>query len=197
MTPTESAEFVRAVRDKLYPNAGPLKDINKAFNITRYVAHYLRTLGYGVVRAKSGSANNADGYTCDVIAKPDGFHVDILEDGEGRALARWQPHTKQEEMNAIKPRWEAAPNLPDIFDDKPNNGDNSTDNPVSDNNGTHIPDNEILISLLIQIVENQKINTEALLHLENTIAKQNEILTKAMNDLKAEVSRGIPIRFGR
>jgi hypothetical protein len=83
-----SLELVQKVRDKLYPGNQPLNDRIKAFQITKHVAWILRGDGWKLVRAKSGSLNNVEGHTGDIIAKDDGFHVDILEDGDGRRSPR-------------------------------------------------------------------------------------------------------------
>ena len=99
-----SFEIVQKVRDKLYPGNHPLNDRVKAFQITKHVAWILRDRGWKLVRAKPGSPNNVEGHTGDIIAKDDGFHVDILEDGEGRAFAAWQEHHDPGEKEAVRPR---------------------------------------------------------------------------------------------
>ena len=111
-----SFEIVQKVRDKLYPGNQPLNDRVKAFQITKHVAWILRDRGWMLVKAKPGSLNNVEGCTGDIIAKDDGFHVDILEDGEGKAFAAWQEHHDQGEKDAIRPRVMAPIQVPDIFD---------------------------------------------------------------------------------
>jgi len=110
-----SFEIVQKVRDKLYPGNQPLNDRVKAFQITKHVAWLLRDRGWMLVKAKPGSLNNVEGCTGDIIAKDDGFHVDILEDGEGKAFAAWQEHHDQGEKDAIRPRVMAPIQMPDIF----------------------------------------------------------------------------------
>jgi hypothetical protein len=114
-----SLELVQKVRDKLYPGNRPLNDRVKAFQITKHVAWILRDRGWKLVAAKPGSLNNVEGYTGDVIAKDDGFHVDILEDGEGKAFAAWQEHHDQAEKDAIRPRVVPPVPMPPLFDDEP------------------------------------------------------------------------------
>ncbi len=110
-----SFEIVQKVRDKLFPGNQPLNDRVKAFQITKHVAWIMRNQGWKLVRAKPGSLNNVEGCTGDIIAKEDGFHVDILEDGEGKAFAAWQEHHDQGEKDAIRPRVMAPIQVPDIL----------------------------------------------------------------------------------
>ncbi len=109
-----SFEIVQKVRDKLFPGNQPLNDRVKAFEITKNVAWILRDRGWMLVRAKPGSLNNVEGCTGDIIAKDDGFHVDILEDGEGKAFAAWQEHHDQGEKDAIRPRVMAPIPMPPL-----------------------------------------------------------------------------------
>jgi hypothetical protein len=111
-----SLEIVQKVRDKLFPGNQPLNDRVKAFQITKHVAWILRSRGFRLVKAKPGSLNNIEGHTGDIIATADGFHVDILEDGEGKAVAAWQEHHDQAEKEAIKPRVAAPIPMPPLFD---------------------------------------------------------------------------------
>jgi len=112
-----SLELVQKVRDKLYPGNRPLNDRVKAFQITKHVAWILRNEGWKLVAAKTGSLNNVEGHTADIIAKDDGFHVDILEDGEGKAFAAWQEHHDQAEKDAIRPRVVPPIPMPVLFGD--------------------------------------------------------------------------------
>jgi hypothetical protein len=112
-----SLEIVQKVRDKLYPGNQPLNDRVKAFQITKHVAWTLRDRGWMLVKAKPGSLNNVEGFTGDIIAKDDGFHVDILEDGEGKAFAAWQEHHDQAEKDAIRPRVVPPIRMPALFGD--------------------------------------------------------------------------------
>lgn len=114
-----SLELVQRVRDKLYPGNQPLNDRVKAFQITKHVAWMLRDRGWKLVRAKPGSLNNVEGYTGDIIARDDGFHVDILEDAEGKAFAAWQEHHDPLEMEAIRPRVVPPVRMPALFEDEP------------------------------------------------------------------------------
>jgi hypothetical protein len=112
-----SLEIVQKVRDKLFPGNQPLNDRVKAFQITKHVAWMLRHQGFNLVTAKPGSLNNVEGHTGDIIAKDDGFHVDILEDGEGKAFAAWQEHHDQAEKDAIRPRVVPPIPMPALFGD--------------------------------------------------------------------------------
>jgi hypothetical protein len=114
-----SLEIVQKVRDELYPGNQPLNDRVKAFQITKHVAWILRDHGWKLVAAKPGSLNNVEGHTGDIIAKDDGFHVDILEDGEGKAFAAWQEHHDQAEKDAIRPRVVPPIRMPALFGDEP------------------------------------------------------------------------------
>jgi hypothetical protein len=120
MTPSESKAFVEWVRNRLYPDK-----VNQpigqpaGFEVVKHVAWALRDRGWGLVAAKPGSHNNVAGYTGDVIAKPDGFHSDVLVDGEGAAFATWQPHDDPGEMAAIKPRVRPALEMPPLSDAPP------------------------------------------------------------------------------
>ena len=132
MKPSETKEFVEAVRRKLYPGKRddesiPGKDV--AFNITKHVCYYLRHLGYGLVKAKPGSENNHDGYTTDVIAVPTGYHIDIIGDSGGKNTAVWIPHDKPNEMDAIAPRVVPPILVPDIF----SNGHDEEGNDMGEN----------------------------------------------------------------
>lgn len=197
MAPLESAQFVREVRDKLYPNTGALNDRLKAFQITKHVAWYLRDLGYGLVRAKPGSENNADGYTCDVIAKSNGFHIDVLEDGEGEAKATWDPHDNEDEMKAIRPRWVMPHEVPDIFAE-PDNGKEEPEEPTEEDKPLlDAPGLQELFKLLAMIVDNQSQNNKKLDEMISTLSTTNANLSKIANDIQARIKEGIPIRFGR
>jgi hypothetical protein len=110
-----SLEIVQKVRDTLFPGNQPLNDRVKAFQITKHVAWMLRHQGWKLVTAKPGSLNNVEGHTGDIIAKDDGFHVDILEDGEGKAFAAWQEHHDQAEKDAIRPRVVPPIPMPPLF----------------------------------------------------------------------------------
>jgi hypothetical protein len=125
-----SFEIVQKVRDKLYPGNHPLNDRVKAFQITKHVAWILRDRGWKLVRAKPGSPNNVEGHTGDIIAKDDGFHVDILEDGEGKAFAAWQEHHDPSEKDAIRPRVVAPIRMPPLFDDEPEEQDEGAREPT-------------------------------------------------------------------
>jgi hypothetical protein len=114
-----SLQVVQKVRDRLFPGNQPLNDRVKAFEITKHVAWILRDHGWKLVKAKPGSLNNVDGHTGDIIAREDGFHVDILEDGEGKAFASWQEHHDQAEKDAIRPRVVPPIPMPRLFDDEP------------------------------------------------------------------------------
>lgn len=116
----DRTELVRRIRREVTGKADhePLNDHNLDMLITRAVAWELRDEGWGIVRAKVGSANNVGGYTSDVIAQRDGEHVDVIASGGEMGGALWLPVRRnpefQESWNAaIKPRWEApTPMLP-------------------------------------------------------------------------------------
>jgi hypothetical protein len=98
--------LVEEIRNALYPNhiGKPLNDRLKAFQITKHVAWRLRDQGFGLVAAKPGSDNNAEGYTSDVVALRDGRHWDTLSDGEGAAFADWRK-VPDEHNGPIVARW--------------------------------------------------------------------------------------------
>ena len=123
-----SLEVVRQIRRKLYPNIADniaIPGMDVAFNITQHVA---RHLGYMVVKAKQGSENNFNGFTSDIIAKPDGFHVDVLGDTGNQNKPVWIEHTKPNEMAAIEPRVVPVDeSIKDILVDTGNNNGGSTE----------------------------------------------------------------------
>jgi hypothetical protein len=101
--------LVTEIRNAVYPDmiGKPLNSIVKAFQVTKRVAWNLRGLGVGVVAAKQGSENNAEGYTSDIVALSDGTHWDIFEDGEGKAFPDWR-QVPAEFNGPIVDRWRAA-----------------------------------------------------------------------------------------
>lgn len=122
-----SEEVVRQVRDKLFPDRAG-KALNepgeaetaaakrKAFLIVAHTAFQLNkqagAVQYGLITAKPGSANNHDGYNCDIVALRNGELWDALINKFGNAFPSWQHHDPDP---GIAARWVPTPITTDLF----------------------------------------------------------------------------------
>jgi hypothetical protein len=103
----DRTELVKRLRREITGKADhePLHDAHKAFQVTMAVAWELRAEGWGLVKAKAGSANNVNGFTSDVIAQRDGEHVDVIGSSEEEGTATWLPVRYKD---GFQPSWNAA-----------------------------------------------------------------------------------------
>jgi hypothetical protein len=85
--PSQSSEYVAAIKAQLQAQGVSLTGPCGAFEVTKRVAWGLRAQGVGLLSKPGG--NNCNGYATDYLVLPNGDGVDILSDGGGNNGPQW------------------------------------------------------------------------------------------------------------
>jgi hypothetical protein len=126
----------------------------------------------GILRKTTG--NNCRGYSCDIICFSNGQHYDVLIDSDDRAIPGWNF------VGLIDPsRCELVMSQP-VPDPDPVEPDPKPEEPK--------PEVDSILNLL-------RIISLQIAQLNQNQTEQTESLQKAIESLKAEIEKGIKVRF--
>ena len=149
----------------LYPT--PMGELNTV----KMLISVASTMGGGVYKKTSGAS--CGGFSCDIVCFPnERVYFDVLSDSEGAATPTWSgpmPMAPDTLANCVL----QAPEIPGPIDPGPID-------PVPSTNATAALQQQQIV-LLMQMLQKQE--------------EQNAALRQAITDLRAEIAKGVKIRF--
>lgn len=193
------APELEQIRNELHPDyigralPGPPEGPRMALLVLKVFAWRHRSEGFGIFRAKPGSANNVEGYTGDVVGFANGRHWDTYRDG---GFVLWNEHGPGD-WPAMEPRWEAVTSNPLGGAPDPPKPPPSTDPKLAALEKKLV---EAEIALAQKTVELRQMAERAVTaeaaadHLRADVAQLTAERDKALNDLAVEKAKPIECR---